>query len=138
VTPTGSLANPRHAVTARAKRGKRGVLFAAPGLWLLPSHASEGEREEEGRDMRERQGETRRVTKRVETQDNVFTLRVFPGDVSTLPPLLDPSIQSQSSGSPLSRTDLTGGSTLLLPCQTQPAPIQRKGPVVKGPVRVPT
>ena len=37
---TGSLANPGQAVTARAKRGKRGVLFAAPGLWLLPSHAS--------------------------------------------------------------------------------------------------
>jgi hypothetical protein len=40
VTPTGSLANPGQAVAARAKRGKRGVLFAAPGLWLLPSQGS--------------------------------------------------------------------------------------------------
>ena len=70
----------------------------------------------------------------VETQDKIFTLRVFPGDASTLPPLLDPALQSLASGSPLSRTDLTGGSTLLLPCQTQPRRF-RKGPVVKGPVR---
>ena len=40
VTPTGSLANPGQAVAARATRGKRGVLFAAPGLWLLPSQGS--------------------------------------------------------------------------------------------------
>ena len=39
VTPTGSPANPGQADAARAKRGKRRVLFAAPGLWLLPSHA---------------------------------------------------------------------------------------------------
>jgi hypothetical protein len=72
----------------------------------------------------------------VETQDrdNVFTLRVFPGDASTPPPLLDPALQSLASGSPLSRTDLTGGSTLLLSCQTQPHRF-RKGPVSRGPVR---
>jgi hypothetical protein len=64
----------------------------------------------------------------------VFTLRVFPGDASTHPPLLDPALQSLASGSPLSRTDLTGGSTLLLSCQTQPHRF-RKGPVSRGPVR---
>ena len=35
------MAKPGQAVAARAKRGKRGVLLAAPELWpLLPSHAS--------------------------------------------------------------------------------------------------
>jgi len=34
------MAEPGQAVAARAKRGKRGVLFAAPELWLLPSPAS--------------------------------------------------------------------------------------------------
>ena len=73
--------------------------------------------------MRERQVREWQVkNESVETQDrdNVFTLRVFPGDASTPPPLLDPALQSLASGSPLSRTDLTGGSTLLLSCQTQP------------------
>jgi len=34
------MAKPGQAVAARAKRGKKGVLLAAPELWLLPSHAS--------------------------------------------------------------------------------------------------
>ena len=33
------MAKPGQADAARAKRGKRRVLFAASGLWLLPSHA---------------------------------------------------------------------------------------------------
>ena len=50
--PLQSLANPGQAEAARAKRGKRRVLFAAPELWLLPSHApghvaQEEEEEEE-------------------------------------------------------------------------------------------
>ena len=38
--PRATYGRPGQAVAARAKRGKRGVLLAAPELWLLPSHAS--------------------------------------------------------------------------------------------------